>query len=372
MRVGINALLCSSGRNYRRTGVSRYIEELIRHLALIGGDTELLAYISRTFEPASWESVQLRRSALPVENPAARIGWEFAWLPVATRRDRLDVFHGTVNAVPGGIRAATAVTVHDLAFLRYPEQVTAKRYQYLKWVIESSVQRSDLVLTPSQATRSDIVDAFGIAPEKIVATPLGVDARFRPVSAESISTVRNYFALERPYVLAVGTLEPRKNLPMLLRAFAALQTEIPHDLVFAGPGGWLMDDLEQSIADLGIQGRVRRIGFADDGALVALYSGADLVAVPSIYEGFGLAVIEAMATGAPVLTSNVSSLPEVAGDAAILIDPMNLESIVEGLREGLRSNDLRSRLRVAGPARAAQFTWERTAAETMAAYHRIA
>lgn len=314
----------------------------------------------------------MRRIIVPVEHPALRIGWEVAALPVATRRDRLDVFHGTVNAVPAGIRAATAVTVHDLAFMKYPDQVTNKRYVYLKRMIVGSVNRADLVLTPSVATKNDIVDVFGTAPEKIVVTPLGVDARFRPVSAESIATVRRDFALERPYVLAVGTLEPRKNLPMLVRAFAALRTEIPHDLVLAGPGGWLMDDIEQTIAESGIQGRVRRIGFADEGALVALYSGADLVAVPSIYEGFGLAVIEAMATGAPVLTSNVSSLPEVAGDAAVLVDPTNLESVVEGLRLGLGSNELRHRLRRAGPARAAGFTWERTAAETMAAYQRIA
>lgn len=372
MRVGLNALLSSSGRNYRRTGVSRYIDELIRHLALVGGQTELIAYISRDFEPASWDSVQLRRTALSVTNPAMRIAWELTTLPLKTRRDQLDVFHGTVNALPAGLRAATAVTVHDLAFLRYPEQITAKRYRYLKWMIGDSVGRADVVLTPSQATRSDVIDAFGTSPERVVVTPLGVDPRFRPASAESIETVRNSYALERPYVLAVGTLEPRKNLPMLLRAFAALHKEIPHDLVLAGPGGWLMDDIEQSISESGIQGRIRRLGFADDGSLVALYSGADLVAVPSLYEGFGLPVIEAMATGVPVLTSNVSSLPEVAGDAAILIDPTNLESMIEGIRRGLRSEDLRSRLREAGPARAAQFTWERTATKTLAAYQRIA
>jgi glycosyltransferase involved in cell wall biosynthesis len=372
MRIGLNALLCSSGRNYRRTGVSRYIDELIRHLALLNSGSELIAYTNRNFEVDGWDSVRLRRAAIPVGNPTIRIGWELVTLPVATVRDRLDVFHGTVNALPRGIRAATAVTVHDLAFLRYPEQVTGKRYRYLKWVVETSIRRANIVLTPSEATRADVIEAFAIGPDRVVATPLGVDERFRPASPESIESVRSEYRLERPYILTVGTLEPRKNLPMLVRAFAVLKDEIPHDLVLAGPAGWLMDDIERTIVAAGIDDRVRRIGFADDLALVALYSGAEMVAIPSLYEGFGLPVIEAMATGAPVLTSDVSSMPEVAGDAALLIDPTDLESIVEGIRRILGSEELRAKMRSAGPLRAAQFTWQRTASETMAAYRRIA
>ena len=372
MRIGLNALLCSSGRNYRRTGVSRYIDELVRHLALLEPDVELIAYTNRGFEPDGWNSVRLRRAVIPVGNPTIRIGWELATLPLATMRDRVDVFHGTVNSLPRGIRAARAVTVHDLAFLRYPDQVTGKRYRYLKWMVESSIQRAEVVLTPSEATRADVIDSFAIGPERVVATPLGVDKGFRPASRESIVAVRSQYRLERPYILTVGTLEPRKNLPMLLRAFAAMKGEIPHDLVLAGPAGWLMDDIERTIVAAGIDDRVRRIGFAEDQALVALYSGADLVAIPSLYEGFGLPVIEAMATGAPVLTSNVSSMPEVAGGAALLIDPTDLESIIEGIRSVLGSEELRARMRSDGPLRAAEFTWQRTASETLAAYRRIA
>jgi glycosyltransferase involved in cell wall biosynthesis len=228
------------------------------------------------------------------------------------------------------------------------------------------------VLTPSEATRADVIGAFAIDQERVVATPLGVDKRFRPASPESIEAVRCEYRLERPYILTVGTLEPRKNVPMLLRAFAALKDEIPHDLVLAGPAGWLMDDIERTIVAARIDDRVRRIGFAGDEALVALYSGADLVAIPSMYEGFGLPVIEAMAAGAPVLTSDVSSMPEVAGDAAILIAPADLESIVEGIRRVLGSEELRVQMRSEGPLRAAQFTWQRTASETLAAYRRIA
>jgi glycosyltransferase involved in cell wall biosynthesis len=372
MRIGLNALLCSSGHNYRRTGVSRYVDELIRHLAHGPEQDELIAYVSRGFEPAGWDAVRLRRTIVSVGNPAVRIGWEAAILPLATWQDRLSVYHGTVNTLPAGIRAATAVTVHDLAFLHYPDQVTAKRYHYLKRMIRYSVGRADVVLVPSAATRTDVIEAFRFDPDRVVVTPLGVDPRFRPASEPAIAVARKLYVLHKPFILTVGTLEPRKNLPMLVRAFAALRDQFPHDLVLAGPEGWLMDEIDRTITETGIGDRVRRIGFVDDESLVALYSGADVVAIPSLYEGFGLPVLEAMASGAPVLTSNVSSLPEVAGDAAVLVDPATLDSVIEGLRQVLASHELRARLRAAGPAQAAQFTWERTASLTRAAYQGIA
>lgn len=372
MRIGLNALLCAGGRNYRRTGVSRYIDELVRHLARDSGRDELIAYVGQSVEPSGWDSVQLRRTRVPVEKPPVRIAWEAAILPFATHRDRLDVYHGTVNTLPAGIRAATAVTVHDLAFLHYPEQITVKRYHYLKRMIRYSVGRADIVLVPSEATRADVADAFRFDSDRIVVTPLGVDSRFKPAPERAVKAVRELYTLQQPYILTVGTIEPRKNLPTLVRAFAALCNEFPHDLVLAGPEGWLMDEIERTIAESGIGARVRRIGFVDDGALVALYSGADAVAIPSLYEGFGLPVLEAMASGAPVLTSNVSSLPEVAGNAALLVDPANLDSITDGLRQLLTSDSLRAQLRAAGLTQAAAFTWERTADLTRAAYQRIA
>jgi glycosyltransferase involved in cell wall biosynthesis len=352
--------------------VSRYIDELVRHLVQDPGQDEVIAYVGRSFEPARWDGVQLRRARAPVEKPLVRIGWEAAVLPFATLRDRLAVFHGTVNTLPAGVRAATAVTVHDLAFLHYPEQITAKRYQYLKRMIRYSIGRADIVLVPSEATRVDVIEAFRVDPDRVAVTPLGVDPRFTLVDDSAITEMRTLYALHKPYILTVGTLEPRKNLPMLVRAFAALHEQFPHDLVLAGPEGWLMDEIERTIFESGIGDRVRRIGFVDDNALVGLYNGADVVAIPSLYEGFGLPVLEAMASGAPVVTSRVSSLPEVAGNAAMLVDPTNLDSVIDGLRQVLASDELRARLRAAGLARAAPFTWERTASLTRAAYQRIA
>jgi glycosyltransferase involved in cell wall biosynthesis len=332
----------------------------------------LTAYVDSKVPSAGWPTVSLRPSRIPVANPAARIAWELAVLPLQTRRDNIDVFHGTVNTLPFGLRAPTVVTVHDLAFMRFPEQVTKKRYHYLKFMVGSSVRRADLVLTPSEATRRDVAELYGIDPDRVLVTPLGVDPGFRPSSPEQLAAIRERFGLARPYILTVGTIEPRKNLARLVQAFARVSGDFPHDLVLVGPAGWLMDEIEDAIAGSGVATRVRRTGFADDAALAALYGGADAVAMPSLYEGFGLPVLEAMASGAPILTSNISALPEVAGEAAELVDPTCVDSIAEGLSALLGSESRRDGLRRFGLQRAAQFTWDRTAALTVAAYQRVA
>jgi glycosyltransferase involved in cell wall biosynthesis len=372
MRVGINALLCGHGQNYRRTGVSRYVDKLLGPMGSLASDLELTAYVDSKAAAAGWPNVSLRPSRVPVANPAARIAWEMTALPLQTRQDNIDIFHGTVNTLPYGLRAAKVVTVHDLAFMRFPNQVTKKRYHYLKFMVGSSVRRADLVLTPSEATRRDVAEFCGIDADRVVVTPLGVDPGFQPPSLQQVTAIRERFGLVRPYILTVGTIEPRKNLARLVQAFAQVSGEFPHDLVLVGPEGWLMDEIEGAIATSGIAERVRRIGFADDAALVALYGGADAVAMPSLYEGFGLPLLEAMASGAPVLTSNVSALPEVAGEAAELVDPTSVESIAEGLSALLGSESRRDSLRRFGLERAAQFTWDRTAALTVAGYQRVA
>lgn len=178
--------------------------------------------------------------------------------------------------------------------------------------------------------------------------------------------------LVRPYVLAVGNLEPRKNLPGLLRAFARLAPEVPHDLVLVGAEGWLTGEIHATLDELRLGGRVRMTGFVEDADLPAWYGAADLFVYPSLYEGFGLPVLEAMACGAPVVTSNVSSLPEVAGDAALLVDPSDVDSIAEEMRRGLTDAALALDLRRRGQLRAADFTWDRTAEQTVAVYREVA
>jgi glycosyltransferase involved in cell wall biosynthesis len=260
------------------------------------------------------------------------------------------------------------VTIHDLAFLRWPDQVPTRRYRYLSRELTASAKRASRILAVSEATKWDIVERFEIDPAKIVCTPLGVDARFRPVTADALNEFRVAKGIKRPYILSVATLEPRKNLLRLLDAFAMVADLVPHDLVLVGPEGWLMKTIHERLQRSALADRVRVTGFVPDEELPAWYSGADLFAYPSLYEGFGLPPLEAMACGVPVLTSNCSSLPEVVGDAALTVEPTQTEAIADGMSHLLTDESLAADLRLRGPHRAAGFTWERTAALTVAAY----
>jgi alpha-1,3-rhamnosyl/mannosyltransferase len=223
----------------------------------------------------------------------------------------------------------------------------------------------------SEATKADLVELAGVDPARIAVTPLGVDPEvYRPAPQEEVDRVRRAFAVAGPYVLSIGGIEPRKNLPRLVEAFGRLPADLDVGLVIAGGGvAWNPEGrqgLEAAIRRLppGRAGGVRRTGYVSERDKVALLTGAEVMAYPSLYEGFGLPVLEAMACGAPVLTANRSSLPEVAGDAARLVDPEDTEAITEGLRALLADDGGRERLGAAGMARAAGYRWEETARRT--------
>ncbi len=369
MRIGINGLLLTSRTGYRLTGVNRYIERLVSALPSAIPDAELLVYTGRGVDLP--DGSVARASAISLDNPAVRILWERTVLPLMTRRDRLDLFHGTVNSLPGGLRCPAVVTIHDLALLRWPEQVPIRRYRYLSKAIKDAVQAADRVLAVSAATRDDIVELLGVDPGKIAVTPLGVDRRFSPPTPEAVADFKASKGLNVPFILTVGTLEPRKNLPRLLEAFASLKPEIPHQLVLVGPEGWRQGPLNEKLDALKLEDRLKMTGFVPDHELPLWYAAADLFVLPSLYEGFGLPVLEAMACGAVVVTSNVSSMPEVAGEAALHVDPQSVASIAEGIRRALGDEILRRDLRAKGLARAKTFTWERTAELTADAYRKV-
>jgi glycosyltransferase involved in cell wall biosynthesis len=373
VRAGINALLLSDRPGYRRSGIGRYLERLLTALPAALGDDELVAYAGRGVAPPHPSLARLWRPAwLPTERPPLRIAWEHAALPVAARRDRLDLFHGPMAVLPRFLPCPSVVTIHDLAFLRWPEQVPARRYRYLAPAVRRAAARAARIIAVSESTKADVVELLRVDPARVSVTHLGVDGRFRPPSPEERAAHRERQHLTRPYVLAVGNLEPRKNLPTLLRAFARLSPEVPHDLVLVGAEGWLTGDLYAALDELRLGGRVRMTGFVGDDDLPIWYGAADLFVYPSRYEGFGLPVVEAMACGAPVVTANVSSLPEVAGDAALLVDPTDDASVADGMRRVLTDGDLAGALRRRGSLRAAAFTWEKTAERTVAVYREVA
>ncbi|MBA2277104.1 MAG: glycosyltransferase family 4 protein, partial [Chloroflexia bacterium] len=272
MRIGINAALLASRAGYRQTGVSRYIGELVRALRpLLSTDEEL-----HLLTPGA--------SAIS-ERPTLRIPWEQTGLPALARRRRLDVLHGPLHTLPfiGGVPGV--ITVHDLAFLKFPDRVPASRRRYLTTGTRWSARHARKIIAISESTAADLRAWLDLPAARIEVIPLAPSEQVRPVTGDALAAFQRRYGIDRPYILSVGTLEPRKNLTMLLRAFAAIADAVPHQLVLVGPEGWLTTELHDTLAQLRLGDRVRLTGFVADAHLGAWYSGADVFAFPSLYEG---------------------------------------------------------------------------------------
>ena len=372
MHLGIDAHLLSFVPGYRRAGVSQYTEQLVRRLARLvpaGGD-HLTVYVGRSAPAGGFvpPGVDWRRSLLPTERAMARIAWEQAVAPLTTARAGLDALLCPVNVVPLAGAVPSVVTVHDLAFLTVPQTFLPAKRRYLRAMTRLSVHRARRVIAVSAQTKADIVAHFGIAPEKIAVIPNAADARFAPAAPDAdLAAFRTARGLPERYVLFVGTVEPRKNLTRLLAAFAQLAArDAEIGLAVVGASGWLASDIAPLVHTLGLGDRVRFTGYVPDDALPRWYQAATVVCYPSLYEGFGLPVLEAMACGTPVVTSAVGSMAEIARDAALRVEPTDTEAIAAALRQLLDDAPLRARLSDAGLQRARQYSWERTAAETLA------
>lgn len=277
-----------------------------------------------------------------------------------------EVLHATNHAAvpPAGDAQALVVTVHDLAFHAFPEAFsTSWRWQYRAGT-RATARRATLVLVPSKATAADLEDRYDVEPERIRVTPL---APTLPQIGGDPAPVLERIGVARPYILCPATLEPRKNQVRLIRAYRQVAPDVPHALVLAGPDGFGAAEVEREIARPG-PGRVVRPGYLQMDELDALYGSADAVAYVSLYEGFGLPVVEAMARGVPVLTSTTPALTETAGDTALLVEPQDVAAIAEGLARVLTDEALRAELATRGRARAAAFSWEATARATLDAY----
>ena len=358
MRMGINAALFSARDGYRQTGISRYISELISGLERVKSPEDELLLFGQNTGPIK-------------ENPMARILWEQSCLPVNIAARRLDGFHTPIGAVPMLSTAPTVVTVHDLAFLKYPEQLPRSRRTWLIGATRLSARRASKIITVSQATANDLQEWLDIPDDRIQAIPLATSGKVERVEGQSLDVFKMKWDIDRPYILAVGTLEPRKNLPTLLRAFAKIKDDVDHQLVLVGPEGWLTGELKSTLDELNLGDRVRLTGFVSDEELGGWYSGADLYVFPSYYEGFGLPAIEAMRCGAPVLASDNSAFPEVVGDAGVLIPASDVDLWAESIRDLLQDESRRLHLRDLGFARADAFNWDRTAQETYDVYRDV-
>lgn len=289
---------------------------------------------------------------------------------------RPDLLHATDFVLPPTHARRTLVTVHDLAFLFYPNAAMPGLQRYLNVVVPRSVRRADHVIADSHNTAKDLHEQWQIAPETITVVQGGVDhAHFRPVEdVEVIAQARAKYEIgDAPYIFALSRLEPRKNFIRLIEAFAQARQEasLPHRLVIGGGKGWLYDDIFARVQELGLGGQVHFPGFIADADLPALFSGAAFFAYPSLYEGFGLPIVEALACGVPVLTANNSCLPEAGGPGALYVNALDVDEIAAGIVRLAADSTMRTSLAAAGIAHAANFTWHRSARQLLAAYQQL-
>jgi len=289
------------------------------------------------------------------------------------REQRSDVYHEP-NFLAFKSRSPAVITVHDLSWIRYPESHPVDRVRSMNQFFEPALKRASLILTDSVFVKNELIDVFGMRPEMIVPVLLGVEPLFRPQTAEATHAVLEAHGLVHgQYVLAVGTLEPRKNLKTALEAFAMLPAEIRRrfPMIIVGMKGWHTSDLEKQLAPMVASGEVRLLGYVSREDLATIIAGALTLVYPSIYEGFGLPPLEAMACGVPVITSDIASLPEVVGDTGMLVHPHDREAIRDAILRMAEDPAFRQDLSQRSLARSAQFTWERCVAQTVDAYRSV-
>ncbi len=371
MRIGIDARLPA----YRMGGISRYIIQLVNALAAISGPEEYVVFESHKAIASRFPHLppgSVRRLWTPSHHRLERLA-----LSVELTPHRLDLFHSPDFIPPQRGARRHVITVHDLNFLHYPQFLTEESKRYYAGQVEWAVGHSDHIIADSEHTRQDLIALLSVEPSRVTTVHLAADPLFAQAAEKSTPeaidhTLRKY-ALAEGFILFVGTVEPRKNLPHLLDAYQLARQShgLAAPLLIVGQKGWLYQSLFQKIDALGLHGVVRHIDSATDLELAHLYLAASLLALPSHYEGFGLPVLEAMHCRCPVIASNRASLPEVVGEAGILLSPDDVASWAREMAQLAADGAKRSRLAELGLAQAQRFTWHETATQTRSVYERL-
>jgi glycosyltransferase involved in cell wall biosynthesis len=354
----------------RLTGAGVYAARLLAELAR-RDDLEVEAFCAPGSAAAlAAPGLRLRPVAAARAGRPARIAWTQLLAGRAARRAGADLLHGVHYELPLQAGLLQVVTIHDLTLLTHPEWHEASKVRWFGWAMRRAVAAATRVLCVSATTAADLAGRLEVPADRVDVTPLGTD--LRPAPAERVAELRRRLGLDGPYLLGLGTVEPRKDLPTLVRAFAALAADLPHRLVLAGLAGWGAGELAAAVAASGVADRILVAGYVPEADKAALLTGADVFAYPSLYEGFGLPVLEAMACGTPVVTTTGGSLPEVADDAATLIEPGDPHALAAAVAKLATDPAARQDAAARGRTRAAGFTWARCAELTAAAYRRAA
>jgi len=356
-------------------GNESYITNLIEALAEIDSINQYTLYVTRPDSAKRfahrWPNFRLR-TTLP-HTPLVRVPLT---LSAELRRHPVDVLHVQFTAPPF-CPCPVVASIHDLSFEHLPETFKRRSRIQLRLTVRQTARRAAKILTLSEHGRNDIIKTYGVEPERISVTPLAAPAHFAPVTdSTELTRVRENYGISGAYILCVGSIQPRKNLPRLIAAYASLRSARPEaklpQLVIVGKKAWLYDETLRAVAEHGVKDDIRVTGYVPESDLPALYSGALCFVYPSYFEGFGLPVVEAMQCGTPVITGNRTSLPEVVGDAGLLVDPFDEEQLAAAMGRLIDDSDLASELRVKGLQRARKFSWHQTARLTLKAYEQAA
>ena len=362
MRIGIDI----SVLNINQAGSATYLSNLLNGLKEIIPDGELKLFSINHHRDMSIQKTFKTRA----ETIYRDIIWSHFVLPLKTLRAKIDVLHIPANIMPLFSPCPTVLTILDTTVLQTPQYFTFWHRYYSRVFFPLSARKAKNIITISENSKRDIVKQLRISPEKVIVTYLAASKDFKIVSNQEIERVKKTYNLNA-FILTVGSLEPRKNIPRLLNAYSYLQKNgFPYSLVHVGPQGWLFDEIYKEVDRLGLRERVRFLGLVPTHDLVALYNAASLFIYPSLYEGFGLPVLEAMACGCPIITSNISSLPEVVGDAGIMVDPHDVAQITHAIESLCKDKQKHTWYKNKGLERAKQFSWQRCAKETLEIYSR--
>jgi glycosyltransferase involved in cell wall biosynthesis len=394
MNIALGAFLLSGNPSYRQAGVHRYAQAMLEHLPRVAHQHghDIAAFVSPTALPNTQSTISLHPASRSTENPSQRILVEQIETPRLLRGAKFDLYHGLGFVAPLRSPCKTIVSVMDLSFVTQPRAHKIVNRTYLSLFTKWSCQRAVRVIAISELTKRDIVSHFKIDPHKIDVTLLGVDARFKPQPDDEVASFKHASEIGDHAIFYLGSLEPRKNLERLIEAFAIMTDDgrrmmngggqttndqahrlspvVHSQLIIGGALGWKYENVFARIKQFGLEEKVKLIGRVDDDDLPKWYSACAVFAYPSLYEGFGLPPLEAMACGAPIVASNVTSLPEVIGDAGILVVPTDTQSLANALLRVLQDDALRDAMRAKSLARAALFSWHRTAERTVESYER--
>ncbi len=373
MHLTINGHLLSFDRSFRQAGVSNHTRHLILELAKLDRHNQYTLFVGPGVRqhlalPENW---QVLESRLPTIKPKYRIPWEQFVAPLLLARQRATLFHGLLNIAPLLSPVPTIVTIHDLAFMDVTGSHRKANRRYLAAATRQGVRQAAHIFAVSEYSKQAIVERLGIDSARISIAYNAAGEQYRPRSAAELAAWRRDKGVPEQFMLYLGTLEPRKNIPNLLRAYAKVRAEVQMPLLIGGGKGWHFEEIFATHAELGLGDSVQFLGYVPSEDLPLWYNAATLFVYPSRYEGFGIPPLEAMASGTPVLTTNATSIPEVVGDAAIQVDPDDVDGMADQLRRLAHDQALRADLRERGLRRAGDFSWATLAQNTLEVYRQV-